>query len=218
MAKKIVAGDVFGKLTVAEFSHRVKDQAYWLCRCECGVEKPVRGGNLQSGNTSSCGCMSSRVIHGGRPSEQSEKHGMWNSSEYKIWEGMIARCYHPSNHSYRKYGAKGIRVCQEWRESFVAFYSHVGPRPSLKHTLDRYPNNDGNYEPGNVRWATWREQINNSTRHRRMIEWRGETLCLVDWCERTGLAMSTITGRLAKGWSTEESLSTPPRHKSPRPK
>src|SRR5262245_10496757 len=88
-------------------------------------------------------------------------HGMANSPEYQAWNSAKQRCTNPNDGSYSRYGGRGIRMCDEWVNSFEAFYNYIGPRPSSNHSLDRYPNNDGNYEPGNCRWATKSEQAKN---------------------------------------------------------
>jgi len=82
------------------------------------------------------------------------KHGMRKEPEYRVWVGMKDRCYNPRNPQWMRWGGRGIKVCDEWRDDFMAFFRYVGKRPSAKHSIDRWPNNDGNYEPGNVRWAT----------------------------------------------------------------
>jgi len=89
-----------------------------------------------------------------------ERHGMTYSEEYKIWQGLKGRCDNPNNTNYKNYGGRGIKVCEEWQNSFESFYNHIGKRPSKKYTVDRI-NNDVGYEPGNVRWSTYTEQVNN---------------------------------------------------------
>jgi hypothetical protein len=88
------------------------------------------------------------------------KHGMWKTKEYGIWNAMRQRCTNPNSQKWKHYGGRGIKVCDEWLKSFIPFYEHIGPKPSSEYSLDRI-NNDGNYEPGNVRWATIYEQNNN---------------------------------------------------------
>lgn len=80
------------------------------------------------------------------------------------WQAMKARCYNPNNNRFKYYGGQGVRVCERWRTSFANFIADMGPRPSLRHTIDRYPETDGDYEPGNCRWATHKEQANNQRR------------------------------------------------------
>jgi hypothetical protein len=124
-----------------------------LCRCDCGVTKEVSADAIRAGRQRSCGC--ARTVH-----------GMSGTPEYRTWANLIDRCTNPCSKSYDRYGGRGIRVCDRWRASFEAFLADVGPRPSAKHSIDRYPDNDGHYEPGNVRWATRTEQQRNTSRAR----------------------------------------------------
>lgn len=96
--------------------------------------------------------------------------GSGKSPEYRCWRWVMARCYNRKSRNYPRYGARGIRVCPEWRRDFLAFFAHVGPRPSPQHSLDRFPDNDGNYEPGNVRWATAEEQARNRSTSKLTLE------------------------------------------------
>lgn len=108
------------------------------------------------------------MIKTGRPITHGQHSRlMGKTKEYIAWDRMKSRCYNPKNRSYRWYGAKGITVCQEWIDSFVAFFNDVGKAPTKRHSLDRYPDNKGNYIPGNVRWATPEQQQNNRTNNRR---------------------------------------------------
>lgn len=118
------------------------------------------------------------------------------------WLGMIARCYNPKHVSYRFYGAKGVRVCDRWMHSFDAFREDVGARPSTNHSLDRHPHKSGNYEPGNVRWATRIEQSNNTIRNV-IIEHLGEKLTLPEWSRRLGIQAQTIRHRMKAGVPVE---------------
>lgn len=136
-----------------------------------------------------------------RPREQ---HGMTDSREYKIWRGMITRCTVPSDTNYPRYGAKGITVCPEWLESFLAFYEDMGPVGPAE-TLDRRDNN-GDYEPTNCRWATPEKQARNRTSNR-LLTYMGRTQCLTDWAEEFGLKPVTLTMRLDHyGWAIEKAL------------
>lgn len=96
---------------------------------------------------------------------------------YSTWRGMIRRCHDPRTSAFDGYGGRGIRVCDRWRHSFETFLSDVGPRPSPKHSIDRFPDNDGNYEPGNVRWATPKEQSNNRRTVGRLSTWKDDPHC-----------------------------------------
>jgi hypothetical protein len=156
----------YGRLTAVqqEGIHKRSGNAQWLCECDCGGTKIVRSSSLQSGNTRSCGCLGDetrsvngkdRTLHGysktadGRP-----------SIEYIAWSSAKYRCHCPTNPKFEQYGGRGITMCDEWRNDFQAFYDHIGPKPSPELSLDRI-DNDGNYEPGNVRWATASEQRYN---------------------------------------------------------
>lgn len=134
--------------------------------------------------------------------------------ERGCWHVMISRCHNAKNKAYPQYGAVGIEVCTRWRRSFNAFLRDVGPRPSLKHSLDRYPNQRGNYETGNVRWATRIQQARNMKKNRLLTAF-GKTQCVAEWAEELGLPGYVIHGRIHKlGWDTERALSTPVRRAS----
>lgn len=200
-----LTGKRFSRLLVTGYAGGVK----WHCLCDCGRTKAIYSGSLKQGKSTSCGC-----FHRERMAEILTTHG--NSAgpwtpEYCAWAGMIQRCTNEKCKSYRNYGGRGIRVCERWLQ-FENFLADMGPRPPRK-TLDRFPDNNGNYCPENCRWATWKEQGRN-TRKSRMLTWKGETLCLPEWAERTGLHEKTIASRLNQmGWSVERALSTPIRRR-----
>jgi hypothetical protein len=136
----------------------------WRCHCDCGRETVVSTANLVHHRTSSCGCLmrevSSQRIREVRPWERCVTHGATKTPEYLAWKGMRRRCVATRGENFRLYAGRGIRVAPEWQHDFAAFLAHIGPRPSSEHSLDRIDNN-GNYEPGNVRWATAEEQCSN---------------------------------------------------------
>jgi hypothetical protein len=123
---------------------------------------------------------------------------MKGTPEYKAWDSMRARCNNPRAKGYNNYGGRGISVCDEWQQSFEAFFAHIGQRPSPKHSVDRKDNSKG-YEPGNIRWATAKEQQRNR-RCNRLYEYDGHQLTVAEIADRTGLNANTIKYRLARGW------------------
>lgn len=167
----------------------------WLCQCDCGRQLTVLSNNLSRGYTKSCGCLRHNRL---------KTHGLSKSRTYAIWRAMRMRCANMKDASYPYYGARGIKVCERWR-SFENFLADMGKRPSPEYSLDRYPDNDGNYEPGNVRWATQKEQSNN-TRHNVWIEFNGERRTVRQWAKTMRINECTLHRRLRSGWSTEKAL------------
>ncbi|KKL15314.1 hypothetical protein LCGC14_2068940 [marine sediment metagenome] len=142
-------GKRYGQLIVISRSKNSPcGRSAWTCVCSCGNTTKIQSGHLRSGKIRSCGCM------------RGQKHGMHRTPEYRAWSHMKERCQNSNVRGYRNYGGRGIEVCGEWINNFQAFYDHIGSKPSPKHSLDRI-DNDGNYEPGNVRWATAKIQANN---------------------------------------------------------
>lgn len=186
-----ITGLKFNRLTVIGRAGRHKCGIItWRARCDCGNETIVTVSNLRSGNTKSCGC-----FHVEAATEQQKKlvaivttHGKSKSPEYKSWQCMIARCCYPADKRYEEYSSRGITICQEWLDSFEAFFAHVGERPSPKHTIDRIDNDKG-YFPGNVRWATHLQQ-NNNKRTTPMVRYRGRTISLMDAYRESGTTLS----------------------------
>lgn len=172
----------------------------WRCRCDCGKECfRSRSDLTQAGGAHSCGCYKSRSLG----------QAVWGnqSPEYRIYRAMILRCFNRSARGYARYGGRGITVCDRWRESFAHFLADVGARPSPGHSIDRI-DNDGNYEPGNVRWATNKEQQRN--RHNtRYVTIKGVTKPLTEWTELARLPRSTVEGRLRKGHPPEACFKPP---------
>ncbi len=196
----------FGSLTVLEFVGRTARGAYlWKCRCECGTIIETIGSDLSRPRDPRrhCGCQRSANI-----STAKRTHGLSKNLVFKIWERMISRCHNSQDEAFAYYGGRGIAVCNRWRESFADFLADVGERPSRKHSIDRYPNNDGNYEPGNCRWATDTEQSRN-TRRNHFVTIGAETLCVSAWCERFKIKPAVVHCRLRYGWTIEKALTTP---------
>jgi hypothetical protein len=135
---------------------------------------------------------------------------------YKAWLSMINRCYCDSTPSAKNYKARGITVCPRWRNSFKAFIEDIGPKPHPSLTLERI-DNDGNYEPGNVRWATYKEQSRNK-RSNRKITVNGKTLLLVEWAESAGISLTTLMRRIEHGWPLEKAVTLPTGKRFIRPR
>lgn len=208
MAGRIVPlpiGQRFHRLVVlAEAPMRTR--RHWLCRCDCGREKEIMAKIVLSGGAQSCGCL--RLRHGAAKRAE----GPRAQSEYTVWLGMRQRCLQPNAPGYPWYGARGITICPQW-DDFAVFLADVGPRPSMKHSLDRIDNARG-YEPGNVRWATRREQSANM-RSNRAITFGGRTMILSDWARSLDLPVSAMILRLRK-WPLELALTVPRQSKGAR--
>lgn len=179
-----------------------QDATRWNCRCICGTTRAVRTASLVAGISLSCGCLG-REAHKHNPWR---KHGHCHSPEWRSWASIRDRCNNPRTPTYDRYGGRGISICARWNE-FINFLSDMGPRPSPVHSVDRIDNN-GNYEPGNCRWATEKEQARNR-RSNLLFTVDGETLPLACWVERAGLKYSCVSARLHRGWSLEDALSKP---------
>jgi len=175
------------------------------CRCECGHISSVFFSALRSGNSTSCGCRR-RDTH----AALKRTHGGSGTSEYHAWQSAKQRCDNPHHPEYLNYGARGVRMDVSWRQDFAAFLRDIGPRPSARHSLDRFPDNDGPYAPWNCRWATHREQHRN-TRVNRWFTIHGDTRCLADWAKRHGMSRHVVRARVHLGWPIEKALTTPVR-------
>jgi hypothetical protein len=177
MKRISMVGRSFGLLTVLRDleSKSGQKKSRVLARCACGAEQTFTASDLRTGNTTSCGC-ARRAMHAARLTKHGHSKG---SPEFMSWTSMRSRCNTPTNKAYANYGGRGITVCERWND-FKAFLSDMGPRPHGA-SLDRFPDNDGNYEPTNCRWATPAEQARNR-RSTINLTLNGETKCLLDWC------------------------------------
>ncbi|MFH1185105.1 MAG: hypothetical protein V1755_08715 [Chloroflexota bacterium] len=201
-------GNVYGYLTIIKEITPYVHNRMVECICVCGKTKTIRLAHLISSSTKSCGCMRGEMlrrhalIHGHKSSNGA-------SVEYVSWLCMKSRCMNPNNPEWHNYGGRGICVCDKWINNFKAFFEDVGQRPKGKYSLDRINTNDG-YCPGNVRWATAKQQANN-TRVNKIIRWNGIALTLAEASEIYGIGSDTISYRLRKGWSIEKALTKKPR-------
>lgn len=172
---------------------------------DCSKGFTAKFSNVMSGNTASCGC---KMKIGNNLKHGHNRKGK-TSSEYRIWAGMIDRCENINTPAYSDYGGRGIKVCERWRNSFESFLADVGRRPSKNHSLDRWPNNNGNYEPGNFRWATQKEQCRN-TRKTLHVDYNGERKPLRQICEELNLDFKAVWHRIAKEkLSVKEAIEKP---------
>lgn len=190
-----LVGETIERWTVLRLSERAR---YVVATCACSplIEREVLGASIVHGRSKSCGCLPSAVVR---------THGRSKTKEYKAWKNLIKRCNQTEGYHHERYRLRGIDVCAEWRTSFEAFFTAMGPMPSPKHTVERI-DNDAAYGPENCRWATVREQARNRTSNR-LLTFRGETLCVAEWSDRTGIRPGVICQRMDRdGWSVERAL------------
>lgn len=201
-----LTGQRFGRLTVLyrddiRKKSGKKETAY-VCECDCGAIRKVVAYSLKSGNTQSCGCQSleNRI-------KAKTTHHKTGSRIYRIWRGMKTRCENSNDYHYKFYGERGITVCPEW-QSFEPFYEWaINNGYTEQLTLDRIDNN-GNYEPSNCKWATKKEQANN-TRKNRIITHNGVSHTLSEWADISSMRPESLAYRINRGWSMEKALNTP---------
>lgn len=209
-----LTGKRFGRLIVIGFSHRDQHKnKLWYCRCDCGNESIVRGGNLVSGGSTSCGCYRR---------ERRTKHGHSKrgkiSPEYHAWQAIFQRCTNPNDVQWYLYGERGISICEGWHE-FKNFFADLRKRPNRSYSIDRI-DNDGNYSCGhcpectknewvaNCRWATKKQQSRNR-RNNHLIVYKGQTKTVAGWAEYSGLEYRTLLSRIEFGWSIEDAIEKP---------
>lgn len=190
-------GDPIGdNLTFIEEAPSSTKHRKAIFKCHCGKEFTAMIDNVKKGHTKSCGCRKIELI---------SKHGMYKSPEYWVWCRMRDRCYNSNNKHYHDYGGRGIVVCDDWNENFYAFYKSVGPRPSVKHSIDRIDVN-GNYEPKNCRWASIVTQANNKRRNI-FLEYDGKRMTISQWAHHLGISPGVILYRFNNEWPIDKVLS-----------
>lgn len=201
-------GKIYGRLTLVRKDGKTKQGATkWLCACSCGNTKSISQCTLGR-RAFSCGCLVRENIINRNTTHGHSKGGR-PTTELCAWKNMISRCYNKNNARYADYGGRGISVCASWKNSFESFLLDVGVRPSKYHTLDRWPDNNGNYCPENFRWATRKEQAHNR-RSNVLIKYRGQTKTLGQWCEKFNLFYPNVHIRIYQcRWSIAKSFTTP---------
>lgn len=200
MRKLDLTGQRFNRLVALERAGKRGRAPLYKCHCDCGSITIARGWDLKTGNTTSCGCWRN---------EQHTTHGHstnGQSREYAIWHAMRQRCSNKKCTGYKNYGARGITVCDRWL-SFENFIADMGLRPGPHYSLDRIDNSKG-YSPENCRWATKREQVNN-TRVNRRVTIKGRTLTATEWAREVGISPYVFRSRLNIGWHPERALYSP---------
>jgi hypothetical protein len=210
-AFKDLTGQKFGMLEFIKFVRMNKKPTYqyavWECKCDCGNVVEVQANSVTTGRKGNCGCQTSEISRKGWD-KRGRKHSLSEHPLYDTWSGMISRCYKPQLKAYADYGARGIRICDEWLNEPQKFIDHMlesGWKPGL--TVDRIDVN-GNYCPENVRAADGITQANN-TRRNIYLELNGERRTVAEWAKIKGLPYGTILSRVQRGWEAERTLNTP---------
>lgn len=196
MAKLVdLSGQKYNKLLIVE--RRGSDQlghTLWLCKCDCGNYKICRGDKVKTGGIKSCGC-----------NNRQSSHGLCNHRLYTIFSRMKDRCYNKNASNYKYYGARGIKICDDWLTDFIRFYAwsmENGYKGNL--TIDRIDVN-GNYEPDNCRWVTHLEQQHNKT-NSVILDYNGKSLCISEWAQVLNISASTLYARFHQGLPVEQIL------------
>jgi hypothetical protein len=208
-----LTGQRFGRLVVISrhFPNNREHNTQWLCKCDCGNMIVVSEAALTSKHTQSCGCLQRE-----RAGETHTKHALYYNANgnksrlYAIWQSMKRRCYNSHDGNYKNYGARGIKVCDEWLNNFKAFHDWAmanGYKDNL--TIDRI-NNDGNYEPSNCRWADKKLQGRNK-RNNIILTFDGKTMTLPEWADYLGIKLKVLENRIRRGWSIKRTLTQPVR-------
>lgn len=191
----------FGRLTVIKYAGSKNYKTLWLCKCECGKEKIVKGSDLTRGTTKSCGCLRDECV---KNQAQMYPADVRIKRLRYIWHGMIRRCYDPRHNCYHRYGERGITVCDEWKDYVVFARWSLANGYADDLSIDRI-NNDGNYEPDNCRWVTMKKQHNNTSRCK-FFKIDGITKSMTEWAEEYGLDPGTVQTRISKGMNIVDAL------------
>jgi hypothetical protein len=204
MTRRIdLTGQRFGRLTVLGYSHTTKGQAFWDCQCDCGNQKKIRGGDLRSGKSLSCKCLNYEV---------STTHHMSKTKIYMVWVNMHSRCYKEYSPEYKRYGARGIKVCDKW-QTFEGFFEDMSETYQEGLSLDRIYVN-GDYSKDNCRWTDNITQQKNR-RITKFYTLNGETETFTYFCRKYNVDYELARGRLRHGWDIEKIFTTPSqRHKN----
>lgn len=201
MKRLDLTGETFGRLTAIKLSEDRSKGTRWICECSCGKITTVATNCLRTKNTVSCGCYCAEIL-----SKRRKTHGHSGTKEYTAWRHILDRCLNEKSKKYKDYGGRGITICQEWLNNFESFLSHIGYAPTPKHTVDRIDVN-GNYEPGNVRWATMKQQANNKTNNRIVdLNDGAGPMTFNQQAERLNIPRDRVKMRLLYGWSIEEAF------------
>lgn len=211
MRRHQLRGRQFGRLFVIDL-HDICEtpggtkRTRWMCRCDCGVEKVVRGQDLVTGAIRSCGCFQSESSARRRTTHGQTKQGKF-SREYTSWAGAKKRCTNPKDRNYRHYGGRGIRMCDRWSKDFAAFFADMGPCPEGME-IDRVDVN-GDYKPCNCRWATLSQQALNKRNTKYVEMFDGAKRPLMEVCREMGVDYFVVYSRLKNGWTLGRAIAAP---------
>lgn len=201
---KDLSGQVINSWTVIRLLPKTNRRRYFLCRCVCGVEKPVDSGHLTWGRSKCCGCAAVEATRARFTTHGHEKNKT-KSKTLNSWRGMMDRCYNENHICYHKYGGAGIYVVDPWHK-FEVFLDEMGERPPGT-SIDRI-DNSGPYSKENCRWATPTQQANNKSNNR-MVTYKGVTKTASEWASEIGVKTGHIIMRLLRGWSDERAIGEP---------
>ena len=206
MKKLNLVGLKFNRLTVlSELQERTNaGKVQFECQCDCGKKVIVVGSKLKNGWSKSCSCFQKEVVSK-RSKEDNKTHGLSKTSIYTTYQTMIARCNNKNSQAYPRYGARGIKVCDRWMQSFENFYKDMGEKPSKKHSIER-KNNEGNYEPSNCKWADVYEQENNKSTNV-VISYKGELLTIAELSRELNMSYSKLWNKLKRRKELESTKS-----------